>query len=86
MTPSRGWIERLLMDIQEAFLDDPALTLTVTQAQRRFGADAAACEAILATLLDAGVLAQAPDGAYRRFVPRPADSSSSKGDDRCSAA
>jgi hypothetical protein len=70
MTPNGGWIEDVLVRIQGAFLDNPALSLTVAQAQRRFRADAAACEAILAALLDAGVLAKTPEGAYVRFYPR----------------
>ena len=57
------------MRIQNDFLDDPALKLTLPRAQARFGVDAVTGEAVLGALLDAGVLARTPDGAYVRLLP-----------------
>jgi hypothetical protein len=73
MTPNSGWIGDALLQIQSDFLDDPALTLTPVQAAKRFGIDTEACAAILGALLESGVLAKTPDGAYIRFFPRFAD-------------
>jgi hypothetical protein len=39
MTLTRGRIERLVMRIQTAFLENPLLSLTLPAAQRRFGTD-----------------------------------------------
>ena len=70
MTPTSGWIQEALLRIQNDFLDDAALALTPSQAARRFGLDRESCEAILAALLESGVLAKTPEGAYVRFFPR----------------
>ena len=72
MTPNRRRIQALVMRIQNDFLDDPALRLTLPGAQARFGVDAVTGEAVLGALVDAGVLARTPDGAYLRFLPRAA--------------
>ena len=75
MNRNGGRIQALVMQMQNDFLDTPALALTVAQAQRRFGVDAATCEAILGALVDAHVLTLAPTGVYRRWFPRPLDAS-----------
>jgi hypothetical protein len=61
------------MRIQNDFLDNPALKLTLPRAQARFDVDAVTGEAVLGALVDAGVLARTPDDAYVRFLPRAAD-------------
>jgi hypothetical protein len=71
MTPTRGRIEKLVMQIQNAFLENPTLSLTLPAAQWRFGADEATCAGVLDMLVDARVLARR-DAVYRRQVPRPA--------------
>jgi hypothetical protein len=71
MTPTRGGIENLVMRIQTAFLETPMLSLTLTEAQRRFGVDEVACAAVLGALVDAHVLIER-GGTYRRHLPRAA--------------
>ena len=71
MTPTRGGIEHLVMRIQTAFLENPMLSLTLPEAQRRFGVDEAACAAVLGALVDSRVLIER-GGAYRRHLPRAA--------------
>ena len=72
MASNCGRIQALVMRIQNDFLDNPALRLTVSRAQVRFGVDALTGEAVLGALVDAGVLARTPDGAYVRLFPRSA--------------
>jgi hypothetical protein len=67
---SGDWIDDALIRVQNAFLDDHALTIDATQASSRFGLAAVDCEAILAVLLRRGVLAKTPEGGYVRFLPR----------------
>ena len=69
MTPNSGWVQDAVMQVQSAYLDHPALSLTRSQAARRFGFDEVACEAILAALAETGVLARSEDGSYVRFFP-----------------
>jgi hypothetical protein len=69
MTPIHS-IEDALMRVQDAFLDDHALTIDAAQASSRFGLPAVDCEVILAALLRRGVLAKTPEGGYVRFLPR----------------
>jgi hypothetical protein len=71
MTLTRGRIERLVMRIQTAFLENPLLSLTLPAAQRRFGTDEVTCAGVLGALVDAHVLTKR-DGVYQRYVPRPA--------------
>ena len=71
MTPTRDRIENLVLRIQTAFLENPALSLTLPAAQRRFGIDEATCAGVLGALVDARVLTKR-EGAYRRYFPRPA--------------
>jgi hypothetical protein len=70
MAVSSGHITALVTKIQNDFLDTPSLTLTLPQAQKRFSVDEITCEAVLGTLVDAGVLARTSDDAYVRFFPR----------------
>jgi hypothetical protein len=70
MAVSYGHIAALVVKIQNDFLDTPTLRLTLSQAQKRFGADEITCEAVLGALVDASVLANTPDGAYVRLFPR----------------
>jgi hypothetical protein len=70
MSVSCGRIAALVTKIQGAFLDTPKLTLTLSQAQERFGTDEITSEAVLSALVDAKVLARTADGAYVRFFPR----------------
>jgi hypothetical protein len=70
MTPSCGRIGRLVLRMQDDFLDTPELTLTLHGAQRRFGVDETTCEALLLALVDAGVLTRTREGAYARRLPR----------------
>ena len=70
MTPSGGRIEALVMQVQRDFLETPALTLTLPEAQERFGVDEIACEAVLGVLVDARALIKTRDGACVRFGPR----------------
>ena len=64
MTSTGNRICTLIVEIQDAFLNTPDLTLSPTDAERRFGADRITCEAILDALVDVRVLAPAKDGFY----------------------
>src|SRR4029077_158445 len=55
-TASSGQIGTLVLRMQGAFLDSPGLTLTVREAEQRFGVDEMTCQAVLGALVDAGVL------------------------------
>jgi hypothetical protein len=70
MTSTRSRIERLVILMQSAFLDNPMLSLTLPAAQRRFGVDNITCAGVLGALVDARVLTER-DGVYRRNFPRP---------------
>jgi hypothetical protein len=71
MISKRRWIEGLVMQIQAAYLEAPALSLTLPAAQRRFGLDEVTCAGVLGALVDARVLAER-EGAYRRNFARAA--------------
>lgn len=70
MTASCRRIGALVLRIQGHYLETPGLTLTLRDAQRRFGVDGTTCEVVLAALVDAGVLTRTPEGAYARRFPR----------------
>ena len=70
MTASCGRIGALVMRMQDHYLETPSLTLTLRDAQRRFGVDVTTCKGVLAALVDAGVLTRTPEGAYARRFPR----------------
>ena len=66
----RRRIQDLVVRMQQAFLDAPALRLTLPQARRRFSTDAAICAAVLSVLVEAGVLSRTSQGEYVRLFPR----------------
>jgi hypothetical protein len=66
----RRRIQDLVVRTQKAFLDAPALRLTLPQAQGRFATSAAMCEAVLNVLVEAGVLTRTSRGQYVRLFPR----------------
>ena len=70
MTLNPGQLADLVVRMQGDFLDAPALTLALPDAERRFGVDRVTCEAVLGALVDSQVLARTRDGAYVRFFPR----------------
>jgi hypothetical protein len=70
MTFAARQIESLVLGVQDAFLNQPELQLTLTTAARRFDLDRFTCRAVLDALVDAHVLARTPDGHYRRHFPR----------------
>ncbi len=65
----RRQIQDLVVTLQQAFLDAPALRLTLPDAERQCAADAGTCEEVLNFLVDAGVLARTPQGQYARHFP-----------------
>jgi hypothetical protein len=70
MSLSCGRISAFVTKIQNDCLNTPSMTLSLSQAQKRFGADAITCEAVLGARVDASVLARSSDGDYVRFFPR----------------
>ena len=68
MIPTRGWVQDMVMRIQNAFLDTPTLTLTPAETARRFDLDLVAAQAFLGALAEAGVLIKEEDGAYARLI------------------
>lgn len=56
----------LLHRIRGEFQEMPGLRLTARQAQRLWGLDASACEALLGALIAAGFLKRTGDGAFVR--------------------
>ena len=65
----RRRIQDLVVRMQQAFLDAPALRLTLPQAWRRFSTNGAMCEAVLNVLVEAGVLSRTSQGQYVRLIP-----------------
>ena len=65
----RNRLEDLVVQMQNDFLDIPALELTLAEARQRFDTDDETCEAVLDALVDARVLARAQGGTYQRFFP-----------------
>lgn len=72
MTFAARQIESLVLGIQDAFLNQPTLQLTLTAAARQFSLDRFTCQAVLSALVDARVLARTQDGLYQRHFPRQA--------------
>ena len=70
MTAAHARVEDLVMRIQGDFLDHPALKLTLTMAQERFGMDDATCAGVLGALVEARVLRER-HGVYSRRFPHP---------------
>ena len=52
--------------VQGEYIEMPGLRLTLAQAQRLWGLDRAACDAVLGALVDAKFLIRNLDGAYVR--------------------
>jgi hypothetical protein len=59
-------IDSVLQRIQGEFSEMPGLRLTPAQAQRLWGLDRAACDALLGALVDAKFLSKTRDGAFVR--------------------
>jgi hypothetical protein len=60
-------LDDVLQRVQGEFLEMPGLRLTQAQARRLWGLDAASCEALLSTLVDAKFLFRTRDGAFMRI-------------------
>jgi len=71
MTANPSRIQDLLLRIQSDFLDNPALSLTLPAAEKRFGIDEATCAGVFGALVEARVLTDR-GGTYRRYFPGPA--------------
>ena len=59
-------LEGVLRRIRGEYIEMPELRLTTAQAQRLWGLDRAACEALIGALVDAKFLFRTPDGAFVR--------------------
>lgn len=58
----------LLRQIQGEYLEMPGLKLTLGQAQRLLGLEAACCETLLNGLVEMRFLARGPDGQFLRVL------------------
>lgn len=67
MAPMCDRIGELVIRIQEAYLDTPDLTLSLGEAQTRFGLDELTCRALFDLLRDAGVLTASDAAGRARF-------------------
>ena len=56
----------VLRRVQGEYIEMPGLRLTTAQAQRLWGLDRAACDALLSALVDAKFLFRTRDGAFVR--------------------
>jgi hypothetical protein len=65
MTPKQP-LEDVLRRVQGEYIEMPGLRLTTAQAQRLWGLDPAACDALLDALVDAKFLLKTRDGAFVR--------------------
>lgn len=59
-------LDDVLRRVQGEFIEMPGLRLTAAQAQRLWGLDRAACDALLGALVDAKFLFRTRDGAFVR--------------------
>ena len=59
-------LEDVFRRVQGEYLEMPGLRLTAAQAQRLWGLDRAACDAVLGALVDAKFLFCSRDGAFAR--------------------
>ena len=64
--PSRQALDEVLRRVQGEYIEMPGLRLTTAQAQRLWGLDRAACDALLGALVDAKFLFRTRDGAFVR--------------------
>ncbi len=56
--------EDVIRRVQGEYIEMPGLRLTTAQAQRLWGLDRAACDALLGALVDAKFLFRTRDGAF----------------------
>ena len=56
----------VLRRVRGEYIEMPGLRLTTAQAQRLWGLDRAACDALLGALVDAKFLSKTRDGAFVR--------------------
>jgi len=59
-------LDDALRRVQGEYIEMPGLRLTTAQAQRLWGLDRAACDALLGALVDAKFLFRTRDGAFVR--------------------
>ena len=62
--------DAVLARIRGEYRAVPGLTLTATQARRLWGLDAPICDALLATLVQAGFLRRTTKGTFVRYDAR----------------
>ena len=58
--------DEVLRRVQGEYIEMPGLRLTPAQAQRLWGVDRAACDALLGALVDAKFLFRTRDGSFMR--------------------
>jgi hypothetical protein len=63
--PMQGGLTQLLLRIRSEYEEMPGLCLTRAQAQRLWGLDADACDAVLSALVDIGYLKTTRTGYVR---------------------
>ena len=66
MATARQALDEVLRRVQGEYTEMPGLRLTTAQAQRLWGLDRAACEALMGALVDAKFLFRTRDGAFVR--------------------
>jgi hypothetical protein len=66
MAASKPALDDVLRRVQGEYIEMPGLRLTSAQAQRLWGLDRAACDALLGALVDAKFLFRTRDGAFVR--------------------
>ena len=64
--PAQQPLDDVLQRVQGEYIEMPGLRLTTAQAQRLWGLDRAACDALLGALVDAKFLLRTQDGAFMR--------------------
>ena len=66
MAAQHGPHDEALRRVRGEYIEMPGLRLTTAQAQRLWGLDGAACDALLGALVDAKFLFRTRDGAFVR--------------------
>jgi hypothetical protein len=66
MATTHQALDDALRRVQGEYIEMPGLRLTTAQAQRLWGLDRAACDALLGALVDAKFLFRTRDGAFVR--------------------
>jgi hypothetical protein len=64
--PQHQSLDDVLRRVQGEYTEMPGLRLTLAQAQRLWGLDRTACDALLGALVDAKFLSRTRDGAFVR--------------------